>query len=191
MTGVNDMSTQGNPSRYSFAEAEDRSPWEPFHVSMGFKRNESVVTIFSGGWSHTGNFWTGKLDTIAKSIALYEWPNGAIVLMDPRLARTYSGEGYTKQGVEDYLWSHATIRMSDFKASPYYKMFIEPILKGKEMYGEKYLWPAEYLNMPDDAMVQAYPRKKIQVIVVGGESDPMAQGWKFSLPSMASADKWK
>lgn len=55
--GINLMACQGNPSNYSFAfaENEEASPWEPFHVSMGFKREESVVSIFSGGWSHGGN----------------------------------------------------------------------------------------------------------------------------------------
>ncbi len=49
--GTNLMACLGNPSNYSFAfsENEEASPWEPFHVSRGFKKEESVVTIFTGG----------------------------------------------------------------------------------------------------------------------------------------------
>lgn len=195
ISGVNDMSTIGNPSKYSFAfaEAEERSPWEPFHVSMGFKRDENVVTILSGGWSHSGNFTDMNLDIIAKSIARFEWPNAAVIFMDPRVAKTLAEKGYTKQAVEEYIWSHATLTMAEFKACNvgYYEMFIVPILKGKEMYGEKYLWPARYLNLPDDAVVQVYPRKKIWVMVVGGESDTYTQAWKLAYPTMVSVDKWK
>jgi hypothetical protein len=55
--GANLMACQGNPSNYSFAfsENEEASPWEPLHVSRGFKKEESVVTIFTGGWNHGGN----------------------------------------------------------------------------------------------------------------------------------------
>ena len=55
-------------------------------------------------------------------------------------------------------------------------------MKGKEMYGEKYTWPAEYLNLPDDAIVQAYPRKDVHIIVVGGEANPQMQALKFYIP---------
>lgn len=43
--------TLGNFLSYSacFAEAEERSPWAPFHVGEGFKADESVVSIFFGG----------------------------------------------------------------------------------------------------------------------------------------------
>jgi len=189
--GINMMGSQGNPSEYSFcfAENEEASPWEPFHVSMGYKPEESVVSIFSGGWSHLGNY--SDLDRIAKGIATFEWPNGCTIIMDPMVARRLAEKGYSKQDVEEYIWSHATETMREFRARKYYKMFIEKILKGKEMYGEKYLWPRDYLDLPDDAVVPIYPRKYVKVVVVGGETNPFCQAWKFAYPSMASVDKWR
>ena len=45
------MGSQGNNYAYNsltFAENEERSPWEPFHVQHGFKADESTVSVFSG-----------------------------------------------------------------------------------------------------------------------------------------------
>ncbi len=44
------MGALGNPLAYSlcFAENEERSPWQPFHVQKGFKPTDSTVTVFFG-----------------------------------------------------------------------------------------------------------------------------------------------
>src|SRR5207248_2158284 len=45
------LGSQGNNYAYNsitFAENEERSPWEPFHVQHGFTREQSVVSVFSG-----------------------------------------------------------------------------------------------------------------------------------------------
>jgi hypothetical protein len=193
LSGVNDMSSQGNPSKYSFAfaENEQRSPWEPFHVSMGYKPDESVVSVFSGGWSHLGNFWGCDLDQIAKGIADFEWPNGVTILIDPMSARALKEKGYRKEDVEEYVWKNAAQTMGEFRAGHYYHIFIEKILKGKPMYGETYLWPEHYVDLPDSAVVQVYPRNHVKAVVVGGETNPFSQAWKFAYPSMVSVDKYR
>jgi hypothetical protein len=45
--GVSDMDTIGSPLKYSLACAENEaeSPWEPYHVSRGFAREASTVTV--------------------------------------------------------------------------------------------------------------------------------------------------
>jgi hypothetical protein len=45
------MGTLGNWYNYStvFPEAEERSPWPPFHVDQGWRSEESTVSIFFGG----------------------------------------------------------------------------------------------------------------------------------------------
>jgi hypothetical protein len=98
----------------------------------------------------------------------------------------------SKQAVEQYIWEHATLPMKEFRTDHYYKSLIEPNLKGRDYYGEKGLWPSSYLGLPDDAIVQVYPRKFVKVLVVGGETAALAQAWKFgNHPSMASVDKWR
>ncbi len=45
--GVSDMDTIGSPLKYSLccAENEAESPWEPYHVTRGFAREASTVTV--------------------------------------------------------------------------------------------------------------------------------------------------
>jgi hypothetical protein len=45
--GVSDMDTIGSPLKYSLccAENEAESPWDPYHVSRGFGRDVSTITV--------------------------------------------------------------------------------------------------------------------------------------------------
>src|ERR1700741_3101994 len=45
-----DRATLGNPGKLSFCFAEDEegSPWEPFHVARLFPADASTVTVFAG-----------------------------------------------------------------------------------------------------------------------------------------------
>ena len=48
----NDMALLGRPSShtfYVFSENERNNPWEPYHVSLGYKKEESCVTVIDGG----------------------------------------------------------------------------------------------------------------------------------------------
>ena len=47
--GELDMATMGQPGKYTFcfAENEQASPWEPLHVSRGFDRDQSTVTVLA------------------------------------------------------------------------------------------------------------------------------------------------
>ena len=50
------MGSQGNGYTYNnltFAENEERSPWEPLHVQKGFKPTDSTVSVFWGCRSTT------------------------------------------------------------------------------------------------------------------------------------------
>jgi len=191
--GVNMMATQGNPSAYSFClpENEEASPWGPLSVDMGFKSGDSTVTIFSGGWCHVGNYLNGNLDALIRAIRYFEWPNGIVVLMAPQAAKMQETKGRSKDDVKEYIHKNATLTMGEWKQDVYYSWYIEPLLKGKEMYGQKSPWPKEYLGLPDDAVVSIYPRRNVHVVVVGGDTNPMMQGWRFAYPSTASVDKWR
>ena len=52
--GVLDQSTQGWAGKYTlcFAEHEAASPWEPLHVSRGFRATQSAVTVFAAESGH-------------------------------------------------------------------------------------------------------------------------------------------
>jgi hypothetical protein len=191
--GMNILGTQGNASAYTFCfpENEEASPWEPFSVSQGYKKGESTVTIFSGGWCHAGNYLAGDILRLAQAMRGFEFPNGIVALLSPHAAKLQAQAGKSKKDVEELIWKNATLPLKEFRKDTYYSWFIEPILKGKEMYGQKYVWPKEYLTLPEETEVPVYPRIYINVVVVGGETNPMMQGWKMAYPSTVSVDKWR
>jgi hypothetical protein len=186
--GENEMSVQGNPSKYSFcfAENEEDSPWEPFSVSAGFKKGESTVTMANGGWCHFGN--SSDLDTLAKAIVSFQWRNGVLIIMDPSAAKNLAAKGMAKAAVEQYVWERAVTPMSEFKRNWY--SLIEGTWQGVPMYGELGIWP-DYRKLPDDAIVQAYPRKYVKVVVCGSGGMAVAQAWKASYYQTVSVDKWR
>jgi hypothetical protein len=190
--GENIMGAQGNASAYTFCfpENEEKSPWEPFHVNQGYKREESTITIFNGGWSHVGNYIFEGMEGIEKlsqAIAQFEWTPGVVILMSPPKAKLFSSKGLSKQDMEQRIWEGATLTMKRFKDSTYWRSFIGPDLKGKLSYG----WPKEYLDKPDDAIIQVYPRKEVKILVVGGDVADMMQAWRMSGPTTVSIDKWR
>ena len=191
--GVNLMGTQGNVGSYAFcfAENEAASPWEPFQVARGFKREDSTITLFNGGWSHTGNMLHQDLKRLARDVAYFQWPSGMVALLSPPAANELAKAGMTKADAEQELWRNATLTMGEFRNDHYYQRFIIPILKGKEMNGAKNRWPASYLDMPDEARVPVYPRNDVHVVVVGGEANAMMQGWAMWGATTMSVDKWR
>jgi hypothetical protein len=191
--GVNLMGTQGNVGSYAFcfAENEAASPWEPFHVTRGFKSSDSTVTVFAGGWSHTGNMLHQDLKRLARDIAYFQWPSGMVALLSPATASALAKSGMSKADAEGELWRNATLTMGEFRNDHYYQRFIIPILKGKEMNGAKNRWPASYLDLPDDARVPVYPKDDVHIVVVGGEANAMMQGWQMWGASTISVDRWR
>jgi len=192
-TGISDLSSIGNPTKYSFAFTEntEKSPWEPFHVSTGFKPEDSVVTVMSGGYSPHSPFGHADIGRIAKSIATYELPTGVLIIMDPTSARKVSSQGYTKEAAEEFIWSQATKTVAEFKDDFFYESLIEPVLKGKPWYGQKGLWPAEYLELPPDRQVPVFPRGHVRILVVGGETNPFTAAWQFARPVSVIIDQWR
>lgn len=53
--GSSDMALLGHPGKFTFclAEAEEASPFEPFHVARGFAADESVVTVVGAEPPHS------------------------------------------------------------------------------------------------------------------------------------------
>jgi hypothetical protein len=111
------MSTFGHPGRYTYCigEAEEDSPWPPFHVERGFAPGESTVTAFacegphgisdhasrtardlaaSLGWSMTG-LWNDK-----------HWPlySETLLVVGPEHAATIAADGWSKADLRRYLF---------------------------------------------------------------------------------------
>lgn len=175
MPGFNDMTGMGNPARYLFCfpENEEDSPWEPFHVSMGYKPNESIVSMFRGG----GNFRTlisiDSPDFILERITKLK--TGPMFLMDPFMAGYFAKRGMSKKDVEQYILEHT----------------LDPVIERKN----SALDPRQripYDKMPDDALVPVYGSNTVKIIIAGPECGiPTTQAWSFFGQEIANVDKWR
>jgi hypothetical protein len=166
--GVNLMAVIGNVSSYSFmfAENETDSPWEPLSVSLGYKKDESTLTFFMGGWAHSGNYGLEgevALDAVAQDISLYQMTSGATVIISPKFAQDLQRHGRSKSDVESYLQKHATRARR----------------KGR---------PGD---AGQDGPVPVFPEGTVKVVVAGGDASSMMQAWSMYRPLIVSIDKWR
>jgi len=131
--GVNDMALVGRPSQqfYVFTESQDLSPWPPFHVTQGFKVEDSCVTVSSvmGASSHLlggGAVATWTPEQILESSVrmmmesrrgMATWKRGSsnpgpmkyILFFEPVLAMELAKQGHTRESLQKILYERATI----------------------------------------------------------------------------------
>ncbi len=186
--GVNTMAVQGNPA-YSFVapENEEKSPWPPLSVEKGLQPGESAISIFTGGWSHVGNyFYPGDgLEVLAKDLAALELPSYAVALLSPARVTMLKDRKMSKEDVKETIYQNATQTLKEFRSSQYFPTLITSGIKRGGSY------PTSYLTDPDDKLVPVYLRNRIEVVVVGGDGPPMMQGWRMGYGTTVSVDKWR
>ncbi len=150
--GKTDMSTQGQPSKYTFcvAENEEDSPWEPLHVERGFDASTSTVTLAGIENPHNINDHTAitaeevlitivsVMTTMGSNTILYQ--NGTSVLaLGPEHAATIARDGFSKSDVKAYIHEKARVprrRFYERAFQQYYRDFDEdaliPVVAEKE-----------------------------------------------------------
>src|SRR3984957_13422511 len=119
---VNDMALTGRFEAYTFftfAEDEAKSPWEPYSVSLGFKPEDSTVTVATSGTPIVlgGGAvapWTaqGILDTVvARSASPFLWVHSQtfVLVLHPDCAYELGKMGYTRKSLQEYLYEHTRI----------------------------------------------------------------------------------
>ncbi|HZS25795.1 MAG TPA: TlpA disulfide reductase family protein [Candidatus Angelobacter sp.] len=124
-----DMSALGNPGKFSFciAENEEENPWEPFHVTRGFKGKQSAVSLFAaepprGVSEHNAPQGKTVLDTISFALATV-WSYRmclmpeAIVVLCPEHVKTIHRDGFTKEQVRQYLFENTGIPIRHYSAA--------------------------------------------------------------------------
>ena len=113
------MGSQGNWYAYTavIPEAEERSPWEPFHVQKGFKPTDSTVSVFFGGWyTHAGYgpraTWQEKMRHCLAAVEQYSPP---LFVMDPIVARGFVDLGFdTKEKLIDWCAENALLPAREY-----------------------------------------------------------------------------
>ncbi|MFQ5738650.1 MAG: peroxiredoxin family protein [Acidobacteriota bacterium] len=125
--GEIDMSTLGNPGKFSYciAENEEESPWEPFHVEQGFAADESALTLFAaepprGVSEHFARRAEPLLKALSRTLATvwtYRLCIGqeALVVLSPEHVRTLHGDGFSKQRVREFLFDNTGIPVREYR----------------------------------------------------------------------------
>ncbi len=117
---IEDMGVLGNPGKYSWvaAENEANSPWEPFHVSRGFKKEDSAVSLmFPQSFQQMIPFGTddkGILATIVGSVVPARMGSFA-VLLTPNNAKSLADGGWNKQTVKEFIVKNAVVPEGYYK----------------------------------------------------------------------------
>lgn len=193
--GTTYLGSQGNPFNYSsvcFAENEERSPWEPFHVQKGFKPGDSVVSIFRGRtFSHLlevrEKTWREQFLNLVSGFT--PTPRTSLtLLLEPLAARTLKQREGFHSKAKLAQWFHENARIP---AEVYwdYQLVINYI----ERQARKGVEPfASYLKLPKDAMVPRFAEpEKISTLVVGGEKNAYWFATDFGWPKSESVDRWR
>lgn len=122
--GILDKSTQGQPGKYSSVvpEAEEASPWEPFHVENGYDASTSTVTVFAAEGPHNiQNHISGSpeelLYCIARELAgvgAFSLGQSALVLA-PEHAEIIARSGWSKKEIKEFLFENSALTVGELK----------------------------------------------------------------------------
>jgi hypothetical protein len=191
--GLTYMGSQGNNYAYTsvtFAENEERSPWEPFHVQHGFQPTDSTASVFIGCRStaftlglrekhwreHVGNMLRGMDPHIPPTL-----------LLDPITARQFIDRGgfTTKDALIDWLYAAARMPASEYWDYQLVQNYIYP----RATFGEE-PWASKLTTAPDE-LIPMFPREDIHVVVVGGETNGYWRIMGCTYQKTVSIDEWR
>ena len=120
--GLTYLGSQGNNYAYTcitYAENEERSPWEPLHVQHGFKPGDSAVSVF-GGCRHTAftlglreAHWQDHVRSMLRGMDPHEQP---CLVLDPITARLFIDRGGfdTKDKLIDWIYNNACMPAGEY-----------------------------------------------------------------------------
>jgi hypothetical protein len=154
-----------------FGENQEKSPWEPYHVEMGFQPEENTVTVCGiNGFLpiHTaGNRGEQALSSLAEVIAMHHgvshldvgsFGGGTpLVALGTEDAGIMARDGITKKQVKQYLWEHASLPFKDIPARR----------KGHKS-DEELLRESPHVT-PDGIVHLSTKPEDIMVVVLGGK----------------------
>ena len=169
--GETDKATFGHPGKYAYlwAENEEESPWEPFHVERGFRAEESTITAYSCEPPHNINNHAERdpfqiLYGIAGAMKGTGHNNfyvmgDTMVVLCPEHAISIAEHNWRKRDVKYYLWEKARQPLRE--------------LKYNGMYGTEYkknFWP-RWVDREDEETLAPIVRTPddILVFVAGGK----------------------
>jgi hypothetical protein len=195
--GVTGFSSLSNPLRYNnvaIAENEEALPegWKPLHVQMGFKPEDSVLTLLSG-WNFV-NCSGSVVEHYAPQFLMRDFTRvlaatgSATVLMDPSVARQLRDtQGFqTKEAFGEWMSKNAEVPAATFWANSIVSGTRAPLGKqGLEPY-------ASWLKVSGDTLIKHLPNaQSIRSIVLGGETASVWFITDFGARRGVSIDAWR
>lgn len=132
--GRGDMATQGQPSKYTYAVAENEaaSPWEPLRVALGFRPAESTVTVFGGEGPHNVNDHVSTtaagiltncastMVTLGSNVSWYMSQSQVLLVLGPEHAATVAGDAFTRRDVQEFCFNQAQMTLRERKLGGMY-----------------------------------------------------------------------
>ena len=193
--GITYLGSQGNPLNYAgicFAENQERSPWEPFHVQKGFQPEESTVSIFRGRtFNHMleirAKTWKEQLLNMVAGYTPVP-STGLTLLVEPLAARALSErEGFrTKEQLAQWYHENSTLPYETYWDYQLVVNYIEPLArKGTQPF-------ASYLAQSPGSRVPRFADPKaISTLVVGGEKNAYWYTTDFQYMTTVRIDDWR
>jgi hypothetical protein len=174
----------------TFAENEERSPWEPLHVQMGHAPEHSVVNVFHGCRSTTfglglrAEHWREHVKDMLLGTDAITAP---VLLLDPITARQFVERGGFVRKADLIHWLHDTARMP---AARYWDLqLVQNYIYPRATFGDEPF--ASRLKAAPDEEIPMFVEKDIQVIVVGGEANGYWQMMGAKHRAKVSIDEWR
>jgi hypothetical protein len=175
-----------NYNNMCFGENEEDSVFEPFHVQKGFRPDESVVSLFRG-WN-TLNFGLGPAKEMAHVIATFGAMAPSVTfVVDPLVAKSLRAEGFkTKQEACGWIVKNSRVPVGHYWESQAQSGFAKGLAaQGVEPF-------ATWTKLPNDALITPrFSADSVNILVVGGETNPMWMTTDFTYTRSVSIDPWR
>jgi len=167
--GVTYNGSQGNNFSYNcitFAENEEASPWEPYHVQWGYEPDQSAVTvsyIWGNVWAeYLREYWQEKLVAMISGL---EPGMGCTIVLDPIVAREFVEKGFdTKDSIAEWIHENAKIPRRRYWDHVMLNLIHEVVEAGIQPF-------AGYWHAGPDEPIPVYETNRINIVVTGGETN--------------------
>jgi hypothetical protein len=205
------LGSVGNPINYDnlcFAENEEGLPsgWNPLHVQKGFKKGDSVVSLFSG-WSlsNIATYMSMPMHELIRGWLEHFFSfgmNNSTLILDPIVAADVAAKGYsTKEAFARYLadntgtpaWVYWENHSGELKQA---KEGVEPYAgwlkqgQGATIPVSRYKGARSASNfIASKGDADFVP--SIEIVVTGGGTNTFWAGGDFSYVGSSSVDKWR
>ena len=184
------MGSLGNWMNYSacFPEAEERSPWQPFHVEKGFKKDESVASVFFGGRYMLAGFGPRETwqEEFRRVFAGCEQHLAPLFVMDPITARGFVDLGFdTREKLARWFSENGRLSAREYWDNQWVQTLLRPLaVAGVEPYASKY-------KASPDEQVRLFEPAEISIAVAGGETQGAWRMFGGRYIKSVSVDKWR